>query len=100
MWICPVCNGLETLTYSCPRCATVVDDLGKLSDYYEPYSPYREIDDLKLTNGYPDLVKHQCIHLLRCSLCGLEFQGAINERPWAESELPDHEDADQDYKQT
>ncbi|MDQ0340332.1 uncharacterized protein YbaR (Trm112 family) [Caldalkalibacillus uzonensis] len=80
MWICPVCNGLESLTYTCPQCANPVDDLGKLSDYDEPYSPYREINDMKLSNGYPDLVQHQCIHLLHCPNCKQEMQVALDER--------------------
>lgn len=80
MWICPVCNGLERLDTPCARCGTPQDDLGRLSDYYTPYSPYREIDDLKMTNSFADLATHQCIHLLYCPHCQLEHKQAINER--------------------
>jgi hypothetical protein len=44
-------------------------DGGRLGDYYDDYSPYREIDDLKMSNGYQDVSTHHCIHLIYCPHC-------------------------------
>jgi hypothetical protein len=68
---CPVCNGLQPLTKLCPQCSRSLSDAGRADDYLGPYSPYRAADDLKLTNGFTDLVNHTCIHQLYCTGCGL-----------------------------
>ncbi|WP_284637899.1 hypothetical protein [Paenibacillus silviterrae] len=77
---CPVCNGLEELSFPCEQCREALDDQGRLSDFYDPYSPYRPIDDIKLTNGYEDLSTHQCIHLGRCSHCHRSYTLAVQEQ--------------------
>lgn len=39
-------------------------------DYYDDYSPYMEIDLMKMEDGYPDTFKdHKCPHLFGCSSC-------------------------------
>lgn len=78
--MCPVCNGLEQLTCSCFKCGNPMNDYGKLSDYYAPYSPYRPIDDLKETNGYLDLQLQQCMHTVICSVCETEAVQAVDEK--------------------
>ncbi|WP_248930431.1 hypothetical protein [Paenibacillus hamazuiensis] len=80
-YVCPVCNGLEALQPICPDCGQAAADQGKLSDFYGPYSPYRPIDDLKMTNGYDDLRRHVCMHSVYCSRCGRSFELAVGERP-------------------
>lgn len=77
---CPVCNGLEPLRFPCPRCGTITRDMGRISDYYAPYSPYREIDDLKRTNGAPDLRLHQCIHAACCPECDDWYRVPLGEK--------------------
>lgn len=77
--ICPVCNGLEQLVSVCPQCGGTTEDQGKESDYYGPYSPYRPIDDMKLTNGYYDLAQHQCMHAVYCPACGTTAIQSVNE---------------------
>lgn len=77
--VCPVCNGFTRLHVPCPVCRSELDDGGRLSDYYGDYSPYRPIDDAKLSNGFPDLCQHQCIHLLFCPHCGEKELFAIQE---------------------
>lgn len=69
MWICPVCNGMNSINHYCPECSARMDDLGKLSDLYTPYSPYREIEDVKMTNGYMDHANHECMHMTLCPHC-------------------------------
>lgn len=77
MYACLYCNGIKTIDITCPKCLTSVEDLGKVSDYYQAYSPYREIDDLKMTDGFPDnLDQHKCIHYLSCPHC--QFQQTIS----------------------
>ena len=77
---CPVCNGLEGLAGHCPACGSELDDQGRLSDLFGPYSPYRPIDESKLTNGLPDLALHLCVHLAVCPTCGKRSAVAVTER--------------------
>jgi len=69
-YICPVCNGITTIQAFCSNCYHNLDDYGRIDDIWEPYSPYREIDDLKMTNGFDDLKNHQCVHIATCPVCG------------------------------
>lgn len=69
-YICLYCNGMRLLDQYCPQCGEPLYDGGRLDDYTGPYSPYRSIDDSKLTNGYPDLAEHLCIHQAYCGSCG------------------------------
>jgi len=78
---CPVCNGLESLKQACPACARSLTDCGRLDDLTGPYAPYRQIDDLKLTNGFDDLGSHRCIHLLHCPECKSNYTAAVSEWP-------------------
>jgi hypothetical protein len=69
MGICPLCNGFYEIHPPC-QCGGEMRDSGKEMDYYDDYSAYMEIDDLKLENGYPvDHANHQCPHLFTCSQC-------------------------------
>jgi hypothetical protein len=68
--LCPVCNGLSSLEARCPHCGESLKDGGRADEYDGPYAPYREIDDLKRTNGYTDLANHTCVHLGQCDRCG------------------------------
>lgn len=78
-YLCPVCNGFDTLQEDCPRCQTTMIDGGRLYDYYSDYSPYREIDDAKLDNGYSDLLHHHCLHACWCPACAAERTVIIEE---------------------
>jgi hypothetical protein len=78
--LCPVCNGFSPLQAACPRCAHPLEDGGRLYDYYGDYSPYREIDDAKLDNGYPDQQLHLCLHLCWCPHCQTERIAAVQEQ--------------------
>lgn len=69
-YLCPACNGLEPIQQYCPQCRSLMDDGGRITDYYGPYAPYRPIDDLKLTDGLLDLYDHQCHHVMLCPNCG------------------------------
>jgi len=79
-YMCPVCNGITNLNMLCPVCYQQLADCGRIDQIWEPYSPYREIDDIKLTNGYHDFVNHQCVHLASCPNCGKEQIIFINEK--------------------
>lgn len=83
--LCPVCNGLESINKACPQCRATSEDLGRMSDWFGPYSPYREIDDLKMTNGCLDRTHHTCIHMCQCTVCGLNFLCGIEE--WQSHEI-------------
>lgn len=80
-YLCPVCNGFEELRLCCKECQGMMDDQGRLSDYYGPYSPYRPIDDLKLTNGFEDdFQSHVCLHWVQCQGCSEQYHIAIQEQ--------------------
>ncbi|WP_289136913.1 hypothetical protein [uncultured Brevibacillus sp.] len=82
---CPVCNGLAALANDCPRCGQLLSDAGKLYDFYGAYSPYREIDDAKLDNGYLDRQNHQCLHTGWCPKCQKEHTIIVQE--WTPAKL-------------
>jgi hypothetical protein len=77
--ICPVCNGFDLLEAACPDCGGVAEDCGRLGDYYGPYSPYRPIDDIRMTNGYPDVRERECLHAAHCTRCGQTFVSGVSE---------------------
>lgn len=55
-------------------------DEGKLSDFFDDYSPYMEIDLLRLEDGYPqNFHQSQCVHLLQCPACGRQETFFIRE---------------------
>lgn len=84
--LCPVCNGFEALREQCSRCQQALLDGGRLYDYYGDYSPYREIDDAKLDNGFPDLLQHQCLHACWCPVCRAERTVAVQEWTFAQQQ--------------
>ncbi|WP_127584815.1 hypothetical protein [Paenibacillus koleovorans] len=76
---CPVCNGMKSLNQHCPQCSRLLDDRGRVDDYLGDYSPYREIDDMKLTNGFADLANHTCVHALFCGGCCVVYALEVEE---------------------
>jgi len=78
--LCPVCNGMANLAAVCPNCGGEGSDEGRLGDLYGPYSPYRAIDDVRLTNGFPDLLDGVCLHAAVCRRCGTVFPASVDEQ--------------------
>jgi hypothetical protein len=76
---CPVCNGLHTLSAECSVCHAETLDFGRFNDYLGPYSPYRSIEDISMTNGYPDVSGHICMHMVACPVCNHSFVVGMNE---------------------
>jgi len=70
--ICPVCNGWQELASVCSHCQKTVEDKGRIMDYYDDYSAYMPIDQMKMEDGYQDLQEHLCPHLVICEHCGSE----------------------------
>lgn len=80
MNICPLCNGLRKVTVYCPHCQQPMENQGKVTDYFENYSPYMDIDMMKLVDGYPyTLANHECVHLFYCPCCRQEEVRFIKE---------------------
>jgi hypothetical protein len=77
--ICPVCNGFAVLQVACTVCGGPAEDCGRLGDLYGPYSPYRPIDDIRMTNGYVDVRERECLHSAHCHRCGTTFVHAVEE---------------------
>ena len=80
MGICPICNGFEALELKCPKCGAQINDTGRIMDFFDDYSAYMPIDQMKLEDGYKeDLIKGQCPHLLKCDGCNYEVTYLIKE---------------------
>ncbi|MDG5786379.1 hypothetical protein QA612_02675 [Evansella sp. AB-P1] len=80
MSFCPVCNGMEKINKKCPSCQTIMEDEGRLHDYYDDYSAYESIDLMKLEDGIKnDNEEHLCPHLLLCKECLKDEVILVNE---------------------
>ncbi|HZK25506.1 MAG TPA: hypothetical protein VFC74_09010 [Oscillospiraceae bacterium] len=67
--ICPYCNGLEELHFTCPACGGKMADYGALQNALGPYAPYEENSQLRGQDG--------CLHQLYCPECELQLQMII-----------------------
>jgi len=65
--ICPLCNGLEYYNIRCEKCKNKMADKGRITDYYDNYSPYLEMSITELVDGVKN---NQCLHLFTCEYCG------------------------------
>lgn len=80
MAICPICNGFEEIKAKCSSCGSELTDSGRIMDYYDDYSAYMPIDQMKMEDGFPnDYKDKECPHLLKCSSCGSEIVNFIKE---------------------
>ncbi|CAM3425948.1 hypothetical protein MALU111345_04260 [Marinicrinis lubricantis] len=85
-FVCPVCNGFRDLDFTCPSCQQKTEDFGRFHDFYGPYSPYRPIDEYKLTNGIAgDAEHHRCIHIAFCPVCKGTYHAAVDEQSFMRS---------------
>jgi hypothetical protein len=70
MSVCPICNGLREVYLQCTQCRQQMVDSGRLMDFYDDYSPYMEIDLMKMEDGYSNTNSGQkCPHLYTCPTC-------------------------------
>lgn len=70
MGICPLCNGFKDMRLFCPKCQRLLEDKGRLMDFFDDYSPYMPIDQMKLEDGFPeDLKNGECPHFFTCPNC-------------------------------
>lgn len=80
MGVCPLCNGLIQSSVECPSCGQQLDDNGKMMDYFDDYSAYMPIEQMKLENGYLyDYQKEECLHYFTCPQCGYNKIQTIKE---------------------
>jgi hypothetical protein len=78
-YMCPICNGLAALSHNCSQCGSKMEDHGRFDSFLSDYSPYRQIDDLKMTNTFIDLASKQCIHVTFCPQCQTTENVAVSE---------------------
>lgn len=80
MAICPICNGFKDIKITCSLCGNELNDTGRIMDYYDDYSAYMPIDQLKMEDGYlSDFANSECPHLLKCPVCGHDEVKLIKE---------------------
>ncbi len=73
MRFCPLCNGFEVCSEYCPICNNLLEDNGRIIDYFDDYSPYMEIDDMKKIDGFEQtLQENNCAHIFSCKKCNFE----------------------------
>jgi hypothetical protein len=71
MGMCPLCNNFRDVNVQCPDCGTRMENKGREAEYYDDYSPYMPIDQMKLEDGYPtDYKNGECPHVFACQKCG------------------------------
>ncbi len=79
MYGCPVCNGFNTLVKSCDFCGDSMEDMGKLENFADPYSPYQDYEE----NMFPysgDAYNHyieECVHLASCLNCNSDHRVSV-----------------------
>ncbi|SHK15408.1 hypothetical protein [Paramaledivibacter caminithermalis] len=64
--ICPLCNGLQEYEVECEECKGKMIDKGRMSDYYDNYSSYLDMNITELIDG---VQSDKCVHLFSCSDC-------------------------------
>jgi hypothetical protein len=75
---CGLCNGISHFTMTCIQCEEEMEDQGRIYDYFDDYSPYMDIDIIKLADGDPTSSNRQeCLHLFKCMNCGFDLQKTI-----------------------
>ncbi|MBM7702708.1 hypothetical protein [Metabacillus iocasae] len=80
MNMCPLCNGFNQVEYTCAKCGHKTEDMGRVMDYFDDYSAYMEIEQMKLIDGITTTASdHQCAHLFYCILCHHEEVMTIQE---------------------
>ena len=67
--ICPVCNGIASLAVPFPDCSSIMEDLGHVSDYFGPYSPYEENWPPAYNRQASRRMSANCVHFLQCPKC-------------------------------
>jgi hypothetical protein len=79
MGMCPLCNGLSNLSYTCPHCAGELQDCGKTVDYLDAYSAYMDQLLLQQTDGLPHEESNtHCLHMFYCPVCQKEYEIKID----------------------
>lgn len=70
MPICPLCNGFNNASFSCAQCGNSLEDSGRIIDYFDDYSAYMQIDDMKKIDGIQTTFQNkECAHLFYCINC-------------------------------
>ena len=74
-YICPLCNGLYSIAVPCKQCGVLMENMGQVSDFYGPYSPYEEQGALQAKLGEDPNV---CTHLFYCIHCDIDTRVQID----------------------
>ncbi|MGD6801455.1 hypothetical protein [Rossellomorea aquimaris] len=64
MKVCALCNGVVRKEIDCSKCGSKLTDKGRVYDFFDDYSAYMDIDEIKLADGIPDSSgSDDCLHL-------------------------------------
>lgn len=75
MFYCPLCNGINKLSYYCSNCKALLRDGGRLDDYSDSYSPYEESNLTQFSRDAGNQI--YCIHLFYCPKCHYDKRVAV-----------------------
>lgn len=59
--VCPNCNELDVKLYKCKKCNSILQDKGRVQEYYDDYSADAPIEDSE----------NYCEHVLKCNKCDI-----------------------------
>jgi hypothetical protein len=80
MAMCPLCTGFKAYESRCSSCGSMMMDGGKVTDFLDDYSPYLDIDMLKMVDGdMTSLTENVCIHVVSCPTCQHDLILAVKE---------------------
>jgi hypothetical protein len=68
--ICPLCQGRIQYAEPCPKCGTIMKEIGKVDDFFDPYGSYIGKEIYSMSNDIFFLSGQQCVHLTQCEICG------------------------------
>lgn len=78
--VCPVCNGMMQLQAICTICHQPMIDLGRETDFWDNYSPYRDIQHLRMEGPGTLQEKTLCLHVAHCPFCDHEQSVTVEEK--------------------
>lgn len=73
---CPMCNGV-TLPGKCPVCTVQMKDLGPVTNFLGPYSPYEETDPASEGKDQDKPFEVSCVHLVYCPNCQYDHRVTV-----------------------
>ncbi|WP_335872055.1 hypothetical protein [Bacillus sp. 2205SS5-2] len=76
MNICPLCNGISQPTIGCSVCGEGMHNNGRMSDFYDDYSAYMDMETMKVVDEKNE--NEECVHVFTCLNCSQSILRCIS----------------------